>query len=226
MNKSLALKIILACSLLVMSLVQPAQAQFNPLGSESPLQLDGQRGFFIMGGLALTSFLASQFSSHRTENYFSNQLGFYNDGFNLDENEQIVFQAVGLEKRLVPWFATSVEFQIQEVFRRNYANVGASLMTYYRWHAFGKKQLSPYFEYGAGVHNGMRRFPEDGTTFTFRLTYKVGLEWNFESASNGQMNKLRLAYGHIHQSNNNLLARNPGYDGNGVTVGLSWNLDR
>lgn len=223
MKKHLPSTQLLAFFLVFMVLVQPLQAQFNPLGANSPFQLDGQRGFFIMGGLALTSVLATQFSSFRTKNYFSNQLGFYNDGFDMEENEQIIFQGVGLEKRLAPWFATSVEVQIQEVFRQNYANAGASLMTYYRWHAFGKKNISPYFEYGAGVFTGLKKFPEDGTSFTFRLVYKAGVEWNFSKES--KVNKARIAYGHIHQSNNDLFPRNPGYDGNGITLGLSWLLD-
>lgn len=223
MKNSFPTKFFLASILVLIFIVQPLKAQFNPLGADSPLQLDGQRGFFIMGGLALASVLATQFNSYRTQNYFSNQVGFYNDGFDSQGDVQILFQSVGLEKRLAPWFATSAEVQVQEMFGQNYANLGGSLMTYYRWHAFGKKKISPYFEYGAGIFTGIRQFPEDGTNFTFRLVYKLGAEWNF--SKNSKVNKARIAYGHIHQSNNDLFARNPGYDGNGITFGLSWLLE-
>jgi len=35
-------------------------------------------------------------------------------------------------------------------------------------------------------------------------------------------NKLRLSYGHIHQSNNDLLDPNPGEDGNGFNFTYLW----
>jgi len=195
-------------------------AQFNPLGGDNPLQLDGQRGFLIMTAGGLASFFASTFSSFRTEDYLYTQHGWYTDGFT-ETDKQIFFHGVGLEKRLAHWFGVGVELQIQHIYGSDYANLGGGLMTSYRWLAFGKKQLSPYFEYGAGIFNGIREFPEEGTRFTFRLVYKIGLELTTERG-----NKIRVAYGHIHQSNNDLFDVNPGYDGNGISLSYSALLDR
>jgi len=175
---------------------------------------------FPLAPLLYFVFFASTFSSFRTEDYLYTQHGWYTDGFT-ETDKQIFFHGVGLEKRLAHWFGVGVELQIQHIYGSDYANLGGGLMTSYRWLAFGKKQLSPYFEYGAGIFNGIREFPEEGTRFTFRLVYKIGLELTTERG-----NKIRVAYGHIHQSNNDLFDVNPGYDGNGISLSYSALLDR
>jgi hypothetical protein len=89
--------------------------------------------------------------------------------------------------------------------------------TYYRWYLFGKKKISPYIEYGAGLFYGFKKFPQNGSNFTFNLTNALGIEYTIKN-----QNKIRLSYGHIHQSNNNLFNENPGIDGNGLNFTYLW----
>lgn len=123
----------------------------------------------------------------------------------------------GIERRIAPWFGLALELNNQQWVYEEGNGVGIGFNTYYRWHLFAKKKLSPYIEYGAGFFYGFSKFPTDGTNFTFNLTTQLGMEYSFENN-----NKLRLSYGHLHQSNNDLLDPNPGEDGNGINLTYLW----
>jgi hypothetical protein len=129
----------------------------------------------------------------------------------------VIMENFGIEKRVAPWFGLGLEINNQQWLYEEKNGAGIGFNTYYRWHIFGRKKISPYIEYGAGFFYGFSEFPPNGTNFTFNLTTQIGAEYTFEDK-----NKLRLGYGHIHQSNNELLDPNPGEDGNGFNITYLW----
>lgn len=100
-----------------------------------------------------------------------------------------------------------------------YGVLGAGVMTYYRWYILGRKRVSPFLEYGAGLFCGFESFPRNGIHITVSSSAQLGLEYSFENK-----NRLRISYGHFHQSTQDLALPDPGYDGNGFSVSYGWFL--
>lgn len=193
-------------------------------GPESPLVLRNQETFIGIMGAAALSYALSEliFKNGENTNYYQARAGMNHEyfwGF-----RDVLHQNFGVEKRLAPWFAVATEFNLQQwtdqtpvVKNQNSFGLGAGLMTYYRWYILGKKRISPYLEYGAGVFYGFGKFPSNGTNFTFNYSTQLGLEYTFENE-----NKLRFGYGQFHQSTQNAAFPNPGYDGDGFSISYSW----
>ena len=123
----------------------------------------------------------------------------------------------GIEKVFAPWHSLRIEGNAQEFAGNGYATAGLGLRLYTRWTILGKKKLSPYFEYGAGILGTFKAFPEGGSKFNFTQTLALGLEYKFDNR-----NKIRLDYNTMHLSNNGLFDSNPGFDGNGISFSYSW----
>ncbi|MBN4047180.1 acyloxyacyl hydrolase [bacterium AH-315-P13] len=188
--------------------------QVNPLGMDNTfIGLDRENGVLIMSGVALASyFLVKKASEDYRIDYYQAHIAYFNgDGYD------VYMQNFGLEREYSSWFSLRVEGNIQEFNKDNFSTFGMGLKLYSRYTLFGKKSLSPFFEYGAGVFNAFKKFPEDGSTFTFNITYALGLEYNFTNK-----NKIRIDYNFIHHSNGNLSDSNPGFDGNGISFSYSW----
>lgn len=188
--------------------------QVNPLGIENTfIGLDRQNGVIIMSGIAVASyFLTKKASEDSKLNFKQIHIAYFNgDGYD------VYMQNFGLEREYSSWFSLRVEGNIQEFSKDNYSTFGLGIKLYSRYSLFGKKNLSPYFEYGAGIFNAFKKFPENGSTFTFNLTYAVGLEYKFPNK-----NKIRVDYNFIHHSNAGLADDNPGFDANGISFSYSW----
>lgn len=185
-----------------------------PLFNESGLVLIDQASFIGVLSAATVSFGLAQFVFKNNEdlNFYQARIGVF--GTN---GGTVIMENFGIEKRLEPWFGLGLEINNQQWRYEDRSGAGMGFNTYYRWHLFGKKKLSPFLEYGAGFFFGFSEFPPNGTKFTFNLTTQLGLEYTTENK-----NKLRLSYGHIHQSNNGLLDPNPGEDGNGLNFSYLW----
>jgi Lipid A 3-O-deacylase (PagL) len=84
------------------------------------------------------------------------------------------------------------------------------LLLYCSLTIFGKERPSPRQELGTELFFGAKRFPHDGTHFTFNLSSQLGAEYRLKN-----QDRVRVSYGHLHHSNNNTLSPNPGEDGNG-----------
>lgn len=185
--------------------------------NENGIALTNQTSFFIVMGAAATSYLIAKYADKdSTLNYFHSRFGL----FGVSNRTTITMQTFGLEKRMSHWYGIGLEANLQQWKTRipsNSSGLGIGLNTYYRWHILGKRKLSPYLEYGAGVFYGFRPLPYDGTNFTFHLTTALGVEYRLAN-----QNKIRVSYGHLHQSNNDLLPRNPGLDGGGLQVSFLW----
>lgn len=191
---------------------------------ENPLTSGDERVTLGIIGLALFSYSMSEFvfGGDDNLNYYQIRVGANNEyfwGF-----RKVYLQNFGVEKRVSSWFAIALEGNVQEwtddtpvVENRDSFGVGAGLMSYYRWYIFGKKRLSPYIEYGAGLFYGFERFPYNGSKFTFNHSTQLGVEYTFKSKD-----KLRIGYGQFHQSNHGTYWHNPGYDGDGFSVSYSW----
>jgi hypothetical protein len=195
-------------------------------GPESPATLTNENTFCIVAGAALLSYTLSEFVFRDSVNinYYQTRAGMNNEYF--WGHRKVFHQNFGVEKRLSSWFAAATEFNLQQwsditpdTDSKHQFGIGAGIMTYYRWYILGRKRLSPYIEYGAGLFYGFKKFPHNGTNFTFNLSTQLGIEYTLKNRS-----KIRLSYGQFHQSNNNLLNRNPGYDANGFSIGYSWFL--
>lgn len=130
-------------------------------------------------------------------------------------------QAGGVEWRPARWFSLSWEVYLHEFGGERGSGVGVGLVPYFRWHAFGARKVSPYLEYGTGLHQGFARFPEDGSFFTFHLSTQLGVEVEVADRQ-----RLRVGYGHLHHSNNDLAEPNPGIIGGGLSVAYSWEIGR
>ncbi len=129
----------------------------------------------------------------------------------------VLLENFGIEARLAPWFGLGIEWNTQQWLYPEKNGWGMGIMSFYRWHLFGRKRFSPYLEYGAGLFHGFSKFPPEGTQFTFNLSSQLGVEYTLPNE-----HKLRLSYGHLHQSNNGLLDPNPGEDGNGFHLTYLW----
>ncbi|WP_281980356.1 acyloxyacyl hydrolase [Tenacibaculum mesophilum] len=180
--------------------------------------------FYTVMGAATLSYVLSEFVFKGDENlnYYQVRGGMNNEHFWALRN--VYHQNFGVEKRVSSWFAIAAEFNLQQwsdrtpnINSKNKFGLGAGIMTYYRWYALGKKRISPYFEYGVGGFLGFEKFPYNGSSFTFNHSTQLGIEYTFKNK-----NKLRLGYGHFHQSNNDLSKHNPGYNANGFSVAFSW----
>ncbi len=187
--------------------------QVNPLGINNTfIGLDRENGIIIMSGIAIASYFLTKKDSKSRLNYYQVHLAYFNgDGYN------VYMQNFGLEKEYSSWFSLRVEGNIQEFSKDDYNTFGLGMKIYSRYTLFGNKNLSPYFEYGVGIFNALKKFPEDGSTFTFNLTYALGLEYKFTNK-----NKIRMDYNFIHHSNGNFSNSNPGFDGNGISFSYSW----
>lgn len=187
--------------------------QVNPLGINNTfIGLDRENGIIIMSGIAIASYFLTKKDSKSRLNYYQVHLAYFNgDGYN------VYMQNFGLEKEYSSWFSLRVEGNIQKFSKDDYNTFGLGMKIYSRYTLFENKNLSPYFEYGVGIFNALKKFPEDGSTFTFNLTYALGLEYKFTNK-----NKIRMDYNFIHHSNGNLSNSNPGFDGNGISFSYSW----
>jgi len=152
------------------------------------------------------------FNNNKALNFYQVRAGVFGT-----EGGTVVMENFGIEKRVAPWFGLGLEVNNQQWIYEEKNGAGIGFNTYYRWHLFGRKKISPYLEFGAGLFYGFSEFPPNGTNFTFNLATQLGAEYTFENND-----KLRLGYGHIHQSNNELLDPNPGEDGNGLNLTYLW----
>ncbi len=179
--------------------------------NDDGIALRNQRTFLFLLGTATASYIASEHLQVETNlNYYQARAGVYG----ASDSTTLALQTFGIEKRMSHWFGLGFEGLVQE-WKTNSPDtptaLGLGLNTYYRWHALGKRKLSPFLEYGAGIFSGFQPLPYNGTRFTFHLTTSVGLEYTWDTR-----NKFRLSYGHLHQSNNGLFDVNPGLIGNGL----------
>ena len=210
----MSLKVFVITAMFICISTVQSFAQWNPVSSEeSFLVSNRQTQFYIMSGAAVSSlFLAKFLSNNPKLDYYQANLGYFNgDGYN------IFMQNFGVERAFAPWFALKVEGNIQEYTGVDYSTASIGFRTYTRWSILGKKKISPYFEYGAGISNAIQEFPAGGSKFTFNQTLALGLEFKLANS-----NKIRLDYNTIHHSNNGLFESNPGFDGNGISLSYSW----
>ena len=214
--------ILLTCSLLFAA--EKGWPELPGFETDSDFTLNDSDTFFTVVGAAALSYILADVVFKNEENmlYYQGRIGMTR------ENEWDYLttyrQNLGAENRLANWFTAAVEFNIQEWYDdtpgmndSDRFGIGMGVTTYYRWYVLGKLPVSPFIEYGTGVFYGLKKFPDNGTNFTFNLSSQLGLEFTFKSK-----NKLRLSYGQFHQSNNGWLDPNPGYEGNGFSLVYSW----
>jgi Lipid A 3-O-deacylase (PagL) len=181
-----------------------------PAFNKSGIALINQKSFLGVFGAAASSFLITQLALKNKAadlDFYQARVGVIGvyDG-------TVFLQNVGISKQIVPWFGVAIEADVQEwrYNRAQQSGFGGGFNFYYKWNIFGKKRLSPYLEYGTGLFFGAKRFPHDGTHFTFNLSSQLGAEYRLKN-----QDRVRVSYGHLHHSNNNTLSPNPGEDGNG-----------
>lgn len=193
---------------------QDGQWPSIPLINDSGLVLIDQNSFIGVISAATISFGLAQFvfKDNKNLNFYQARMG----GFGTTGGK-VIMENFGIEKRIAPWFGLGLEVNNQQWIYEEKNGAGMGFNLYYRWHLFGRKKLSPFLEYGTGFFFGFSEFPPNGTNFTFNLTTQIGAEYTFENK-----NKLRMSYGHIHQSNNELFDPNPGEDGNGFNITFLW----
>lgn len=164
------------------------------------------------------------FKNHQNVNFYTVRTGMNNEyGWGL---RNVWHQNFGIEHRVADWFTLAAELNLQEwhdqtpkLSRGKRSGLGVGLMTYYRWYLFGSMRLSPYIEYGTGLFSGFKKFPYNGTHFTFNNSTQLGLEYTLQNGSN-----IRISYGNFNQTNYNLLESNPAYNGNGFSLAYAWKL--
>lgn len=194
------------------------------LESASPVTLTSQGNFIVVIDLAAISYTLAEFVFEDVEN-----INFYQVRAGMSKEYawgliNVWHQNFGVEHRVANWFSLAAEFNLQEfqdrtpdISEKDVFGLGAGIMTYYRWYLFGRKRISPFFEYGTGLFFGFSKFPNNGTNFTFSHSTQIGLEYTFKTNS-----KFRFAYGNFHQSNYVCLEPNPAYNGNGFSLSYAW----
>jgi hypothetical protein len=194
-----------------------SKAQINPLGKDNTfIALDRENGFFILSSFALASyFLVKKNQNNSKIDYYQTHIGYFENS-----KYRVLMQNFGVERNYSHWFSLKMEVNLQEIINQNnFYTMGLGYKLYSRWSLFGKKKISPFFEYGSGVSFALKKFPENGTSFTFNLTYAIGLEVKLKNK-----NKLRIDANFLHHSNAGLSDNNPGFDGNGISLTYSWLL--
>lgn len=164
------------------------------------------------------------FKKHENLNFYTARIGMNNEyAFGL---KNVWHQNIGVEHRIANWFSVSAELNIQEwhdtspnIENKQKTGMGLGVMTYYTWYILGKMKLCPFIEYGAGAFLGFKKFPYNGTQYTFNHSTQLGLEYTINDSS-----KARISYGHFNQSNYNLLDSNPAYNGNGFSLAYAWRM--
>lgn len=181
--------------------------------NDQSIALINEESFYGLASASLLSLGVSEWVNKTPSlNFYNARTGMYGTtgGYVMQAN-------VGLEKQLTHWFGIGLELNNEYWFYPEEMGWGAGLNTYYRWYAWGKKRWSPFMEYGAGIFRGMTPFPPDGQKFSFHLTTTVGVEHTLPN-----QDRVRVGYGHLHQSTNDIIVPNPGEDGNGFTATYSW----
>lgn len=200
----------------------PTIPGFKP---NSPLTLTSTETFIGFTAAAGLSYILAEYVLKDEENinYYTLRAGM-NDEYQ-HALKSVWHQGFGLEHRVASWFSLLGEINLQQWEDRTTGindnekfGIGAGAKMYFRWYLFGKKRISPYLEYGTGVFYGFKKFPYNGTNFTFNHSSLLGVEYTIKNG-----NKVRLGYGNFHQSNNGWIGNsNPGYDGNGFSISYSW----
>lgn len=133
---------------------------------------------------------------------------------------------LGVERRMAAWYAVSLELSIQRwhdqragVPSGESRGFGIGLQPYFRWYFMGERRFSPYLEYGTGFFQGLKKFPYDGTRFTFTHSSHLGVEYIGK-----KRDRWRLSYGQFHQSNNDWWDVNPSFNGNGLNITYVWEM--
>lgn len=182
---------------------------------QTTLAGSNQNRFMIAAGLGAVSAWITEglLQDEEKLNFFNVQGEFYSGS----RSTTILSQGFAVERRSSHWFSLGLEVMSQQFLSPTYSGFGGSFNPQFRWYLFGKSPLSPYAGYTAGLFYGNTEFPEYGTQFTFRLLYMLGLEYKLTAEQ-----RLRVSFGHLHHSNNNLLDVNPGFDGNGFAIGYAW----
>ncbi len=203
-------------ALLLLPVTIQAQEGLPPFPGvdEGAFSVYDQTSFLTMMGVAALSYGVSEFM------FDEDNLNFYQAGTTYylgQDNTSIFMESFSIEKRLSSWYAITLELMAQQWMGNGYSGAGVGFIPRYRWYLLGKKKWSPFLATGAGVFQGFKKFPEEGSNFTFHLTTHLGLEYTLNNT-----NRLRLSYGHLHQSNNGLFPSNPGMVGNGLNVTYAW----
>jgi hypothetical protein len=204
------------CLLFISLLFAPKmQAQsYNPFSTSFNYQ-QGQLTFLTVAGLSVLG--AEIFDKNEKLNFYIGQADLY---FSSGSYTNIA-QSVGVERRSSPWFGFALEANVQEMFSADHSTMGFGISGQFRWYILGKKKISPYFEYQNGVFYGVSPFPEGAHNFTFRLVYKLGVEYTLSDD-----NRIRADFGHLHHSNSGLFEPNIGYDGYGISVVYLWKMNK
>lgn len=191
----------------------------NPITSGKPNYIIG-----TMGLAAFSAILSELILKKQSRLYYTSRLGMNNEYF--WGLRKVYLQNLGIEKRFAPWFASSIEFNLQEwtdktphIKNKNEIGFGFGLVTYNRWYLLGKKRISPYLEYGIGVFYGIKKFPYNGSNFTFNHSAQLGIEYTFKNK-----NKLRIGYGQFKQSNFDYYKYNPEFEANGFSFSYLYFL--
>ncbi len=203
--KCLLLQATLICGVCVLGKAQ----SFDPFPN-----ISYQEAQLAITGFALASYLTTAFLIEDDKmDFYQAHAGFYLDG----DSYTVIAQNFGVERRAATWFSLGIEANVQEMFGKGFTSMGFGLSAHFRWYLFGKKRVSPYFEYQNGAFYALHNFPEGGNNFTFRILYKVGLE-----LTRSNRDKIRTDVGLLHQSNSDLFETNPAYNAFGLSLVYLW----
>ncbi len=220
-------------------LIIPFQLNATSIGS----RYDSLEDWPDMPGLKSTSFLtltnqdvfigvasAAALSYYLSEHVFEDEedITFFNvrSGFSQGSGKRIYLSNFGIEKRFSSWFTAGVELNSQ--YWKDYQRaasgqregIGGGALAVIRWYPYDFGKASVYVEYTTGLFYGNKKFPFDGTKFTFNHSSHIGIEYHIDAE-----HKVRFGYGNFHQSNNNWIDPNPGSNSNGFAITYSWKME-
>ncbi|MCG7533151.1 acyloxyacyl hydrolase [Psychrobium sp. MM17-31] len=193
---------------------------FPGLKSTSFLSLTNQDVFIGVASAAALSYYLSEYVFEDEQD-----ITFYNfrSGFSQGSGKRIYLNNFGIEKKLSSWFSAGIELNsqywkdYQTAASGNREGIGGGALAVLRWYPYHFGKASLYAEYTTGLFYSDKRFPFDGTKFTFNHSSHIGIEYHINAKQ-----KLRFGYGNFHQSNNNWIDPNPGSNSNGFAISYSW----
>lgn len=199
----------------------------NPLGF-SPLKLHTSNAIILPALAAgVILLLTKNDASLKNKISYYNETG-YSKGY-YGNYTNMLESNFGVLFNLRKYLSLGAEFTTYYAFDEKNNTAGFGVRPFARFYPVNNDKLKLYFESGAGIAGFTEKFPQPsgffgdnrtGTNFNGNPKYGIGASYKINNKFD-----LNLAVKHFHISNGNTAGEenNPGHDGNGFTLGITYN---
>lgn len=198
----------------------------NPLGV-TPIKLHTANGIMVPALVAGVMLALLPGDSIHSEKFSCFTEGGASFGYYANETTWL-YSNNGIVYRIRNYLSVGMEASVGHAHDRANNTWGVGIRPFFRFHLINRPGASFFFQSGAGLILFKERFPKpsgffgdfrEGTRLNGSPRYGLGVSYKLKD-------RLTLNAGiwHDHFSNGNRAGkdRNPGYDGNGFSLGMSW----